>query len=384
MRTTVRDAFVISPLAWAALALAAATAGCTSTGGLLSGDKIDYKSGATQTQGLEVPPDLTQLAREGRYRAPAAVVSAAAAAAQPGAPAAAPATPAAGAGPQTVAPNVLAGMRIERDGDMRWLSLPVPPEKVWDQVRTFWIDSGFTLAVDDARIGVLATDWAENRAKLPQDFVRRTLGRVLENLYDTGERDRFHTRIERTATGSEVYITHRGLVEVLTDRVVDDEIRWQPRPADKQLEAEFLARLMVRLGGDQAAAEAAVAAAAAPAPARARLLEGEPAALEVDEDFDRAWRRVGLALDRSGFTVEDRNRAEGVYFVRYVDAAQADKGFFARIFSSSNEAGKAERYRIALRGAADKTRVAVLTAEGQPVAGDAGARIAKLLVAELK
>ena len=41
--------------------------------------------------------------------------------------------------------------------------------------------------------------------------------------------------------------------------------------------------------------------------------------LTLDEPFDRAWRRVGLALDRVGFTVEDRDRAKGLYYVRYVD-----------------------------------------------------------------
>jgi outer membrane protein assembly factor BamC len=381
----VREPLLTSPLAWAALALAAAaTAGCSSSGGLLSGEKIDYKSAARQTQGLEVPPDLTQLAREGRYQPTTGVVSAAQAA-TPGA-AAAPAAPTPTAAP-AIAPDSLRGMKLMRDGDLRWLSLPVPPEQVWDQIRSFWIESGFNLAIDDAKIGVLETEWAENRAKLPQDLLRRSIGRLIEGLYDTGERDRFHTRVERTATGTDVYITHRGLTEVFTDRQLKDELRWQARPADKQLEAEFLARLMVKLGGDQAAAATALAAAAPAAPARARLLDGQPTAtLEMDEDLDRAWRRVGLALDRTGFTVEDRNRSEGVYFVRYVDISPGadERGFFSRLFTSRDEAAKAERYRIALRAVADKTQVTVLTGQGQPVTAGAGKRIADVLLNELK
>jgi outer membrane protein assembly factor BamC len=359
----------------AALAVAAlAASGCTNFGDMLAGDKIDYRSGARQTTGLEVPPDLTQLARDGRFQAPGGTVSAAAAGstvtAQPAAP--------------SVAVSALAGMRIERAGDTRWLVVPTPPEQLWPQLRQFWLDAGFTLEIDNAKIGVIETGWAENRAKLPQDFLRRTLGRVLENLYDTGERDRFRMRVERTDSGSEVFIVHRGLVEVATDSTLKDEFRWKARPADPQLEAEFLTRLMVHLGRDeqQARAEAAASGGATPqAGARARLLTGRPtAALELDAGFDLAWRRVGLALDRSGFTVEDRDRSAGVYFVRYADkGAPEDRGFLQRLFGGESSA-KADRYRIALTGDRERSVVAVQNAEGGPAPEDVGQRIAAVLV----
>jgi outer membrane protein assembly factor BamC len=375
-----------------ALGLSALLAGgCASVSDFFAGDKVDYRSSARQTQGLEVPPDLTQLARDGRFQAPGAVVSAAAgAAAAPGSgAAAAAAAPAA----QTVAAAAIGGMKIERAGDTRWLSVPLPPERIWNDLRQFWLDAGFTLEVDNAQIGVLETGWAENRAKLPQDLLRRTLGRVLENFYDTGERDRFRMRVERTDTGSEVFLVHRGLVEVYTDRTLKDDLRWQRRPADPQLEAEFLSRLMLHLGRDTQTAGAAPGAqgasgtadAAPPAP-RARLLAGQPGAgLELDSGFDLAWRRVGLALDRGGFTVEDRDRSAGLYFVRYADtgADRQERGFLARLFSS-DEATPAQRYRIALSGDRDKTVVAVQDAEGAPAPEAVGQRIAGLLVDALK
>ena len=151
------------------LAFAAALAGCSS--GFLSGEKVDYRSGARQTTGLEVPPDLTQLAREGRYQAPGAVVSAAGSNTT---------APAAAATTSSVAPAAVGGIRMLRDGDLRWLQIPMPPEQVWPQLRQFWLDSGFTLEVDDAAAGILETSWAENRVKLPQDGVRRLLGGVLD------------------------------------------------------------------------------------------------------------------------------------------------------------------------------------------------------------
>jgi outer membrane protein assembly factor BamC len=376
----VRPAFIASPATAALLAVALVTAGCTSRGGLFSGDTIDYQSGATQTRGLDVPPDLTQLARDGRYQAPGGVVSAAAAAAGPS-----PATPSAAA---TVAPAAIGDLRIQRDGNMRWLQVPMPPEQLWPQLRAFWIDAGFELQIDNAAVGVIETAWAENRAKLPQDFLRATLGRVLDGLYDTGERDRFRTRIERTATGTDVYITHRGLEQVVSGPQ-QEVVRWAVRPADPQLEAEFLSRLMLRLGNDAATTQVALAAPAAAAAPRARLLTGQTtAALEVDDEFDRAWRRVGLALDRTGFTVEDRNRSEGLYFVRYVDSKAPDeRGFLGRLFGG-DEAAQARRYRIALLGGTaatgGRTIVAVQDAEGGAVEGSTGERIASVLLAELK
>lgn len=376
-----RVPFVSTPTAAAVLVLAAATAGCSSLGDLMGGSKIDYQSGAQQTKGLEVPPDLTQLAREGRYQPPAAVISAAAGTAAPKA------TSAAGA---TVAPTALGEMKIQRDGDVRWLSVPLTPEQAWPQVRAFWLESGFKLLVDDPTLGIVETDWAENRAKLPQDIIRATIGRVLDKLYDSSERDRFRTRIERTPTGTEIFVSHRGLQEIVGGDQ-KDVTRWVVRPSDPQLEAEFLSRLMVRLGSSEASARTALATPAAGTPARARLLTGQATpTVEVDDTFDRAWRRVGLALDRSGFTVEDRNRADGLYYVRYVDANAPDsRGFLSRIFSgNADEAGKAQRFRIALlggtTGTGGRTVVAVQNADGGPVTGDVGQRIAGVLLTELK
>lgn len=377
------------PARLSALALATVLAGCTTT---FSDDKVDYRSTAVKTAPLEVPPDLTQLSRDSRYQQQGGVVSAAATPAAGRQPTAAPAAAAATA--TTVAPIARGEVRIERDGAQRWLVVPMPPEKLWPQLQAFWTERGFALEIENAETGVMETNWAENRAKLPQDGIRRMFGKVLDGMYDTGERDRFRTRVERTATGSEVYITHRGMAEVYAD-ARNETTRWTPRPSDPQLEAEFLSRLMLKLAPAEtqvAAATAATAsatAASAPVPPpRARALAGAGPALEVDEPFDRAWRRVGQALDRSGFTVEDRDRAGGLYFVRYVDPKNAGKeepGFFTRMFSGDKPApNPLERYRIAVKGNGDKTTVSVLTASGSPATGATGERIVGSLINELR
>ena len=368
-----------SPLSCATFVLLASLSGCSSLDGLFSGDKVDYKSTSNKTAALEVPPDLSQLARDNRYQPQGGVISAAARIG---------AGSAAGTLSPTVAVTSSGALRVERLGQQRWLVAEQTPEQLWPQLKAFWIARGFTLAVDDAQVGVMETNWNENRAKLPNDVVANTVGRLLGRLYDTGERDRFRTRVERnpTGTGSEIFISHRGAEEIYTsDR--RESTTWQVRANDPQLEAEFLSRLMVALGSQDAPARSAVAA-AAEGPARARLLAGQPAAaIEVDDSFERAWRRVGLALDRGGFTVEDRDRAGGIYFVRYVDpksAGQEEAGFFSKLFGGDNKALTPVRYRINVKGGPEKTVVSVLTSAGAPEAGDNGQRIVAVLVKELR
>jgi outer membrane protein assembly factor BamC len=369
----------------AVLALVAATAGCSSIENMLSGDKADYRANASRNQPLDVPPDLTQLARESRYQPQGGVISAAAAA---GGGTAGAATPVAGLPGAT--PTTPGALRVERLGQQRWLVVPQTPEQIWPQLKAFWEARGFVVVEDNLKAGVIETDWAEDRSKLPNDVVRSTVGRLLGNFFDTGQRDQFRTRVERTETGSEVYVIHRGLEEVYVGER-KESTTWRARPNDPQLEADNLARLMVALGAKDDAARTAVAGAAQPA-TRVTAADGKPAtsnatSLLVDEPFDRAWRRVGLALDRGGFTVEDRDRAAGLYYVRYVDPANVGKdepGWFARMFGDKSNPQAALRYRIQLKASDTKTLLSVQDASGKADTGENAQRIVGLLTNELR
>jgi outer membrane protein assembly factor BamC len=256
-------------------------------------------------------------------------------------------------------------MRIERQGNSRWLVTSMPPETLFPLLRTFWKERGFVLVEDNAEIGLMETNWAENRAKIPMDFIRGTIGRIFDNAFSSSERDRYRTRVERTATGSEVYISHRGVVEVY-DSIQRVSTVWQARPTDPELEAEFLTRLMVRLGAKDDLARATVANASAPPP-KARGTAAASSTMELDQAFDRAWRQVGLALDRSGFTVEDRDRSAGMYFVRYIDpklAGKEEPNFFMKFFSSDKDAGRPQRYRVLVKAAGAKTQVSMQNSQG--------------------
>ena len=371
-----------------ALVAALSLAGCSTVSDLLAGDKIDYRtSSGNKTAGLEVPPDLTQLKRDSRYQQ-AQSGSVSAAAYQAGAPAAA----AVGAAqPAVVAPQSRGEVKLERLGNERWLRTSLTPEQLWPQLQSFWKERGFVLVQDQSAAGVMETDWAENRGKIPLDFIRASVGKVFDSAYSTGELDKFRTRVERSTGGSEVYISHRGMIEVYRGERNESTV-WQPRLADPQLEGEFLARLMQKLGATEEVAKTAVASSAGPSVAvRARVVDGRASpTLQVDDGFDRAWRRVGVALDRSGFTVEDRDRTQGLYFVRYVDPAFAGKeepSFLGKLFSfgsKKNDGANLARYRVSVKSEGERSVVTVLNNLGEPETGEAGKRITKLLLEDLK
>jgi outer membrane protein assembly factor BamC len=367
-------------------ALMVSLSGCGMMGSMMESDKLDYRA-ATKAAPLDVPPDLTQLQKDNRYAVPdgRGVATASGFQQQKGA------APAVASGDAIgVAGN--AAVRVERNGNQRWLVVKQTPEQLWPQLKEFWHDSGFTIDTESATTGVMETNWAENRSKIPQDVIRRTLGKVFDSAYSTGERDRFRTRLERGADGStEIYISHRGAEEVLTGPQ-KEIIQWTVRPNDPGLEAQFLAKLMARLTGAPDVKTAETVVASAPVqPLHAKLVgTGAASYVEVDEGFDRAWRRVGLALDRVGFTVEDRDRVNGVYFVRYVDPdAAGSTGFLKKLFTFGAAADKekeAQRYRVTVKAAAgaNASQVAVQTNDGKADTGTVGTKILKLLGDELK
>ena len=350
------------------LAMCAALSACS----MFEGEKIDYKS-AGKGASLEVPPDLTQLSRDSRYQVPGGPVTASGFQVSQ----AAPALP--------TAASTLGDVRIERAGNQRWLVVNRPVDQLWNPIREFWQEGGFLLTLDESNLGIMETDWSENRAKIPQDFIRSTLGKLFDSLYSTSERDRFRTRLERTANGgTEIFITHRGMVEVYTSTQKEQTV-WQPRPSDPELEAEFLRRLMVKLGVPQEQSKSLVATAAARPTSRVATAGGTPV-VQIDEGFDRAWRRVGLTLDRTGFTVEDRDRAQGTYFVRYVEPSsdKKDKGFFANLFGSSDKSGPPLKFRINLKSQGESTTVSVQNASGAPETSANAQRIVQVIADDLK
>lgn len=363
-----------------AMSVAAALSGC----GLFQSSDPEYK-GLQRGTSLEIPPDLSKLQRDDRYTVPGTATAsqmAATAGAQAGSAGSA----------QPVLPTAKIA-HIERDGNQRWLVVDRAPDQVYDNVHEFWLKNGFKLEVEDRSAGILETEWTQDKARMPRTGLRAFLGKLGDSIFDTGLRDRYRTRLERVGNTTEVYISQRGAEEIMNS--TRDQTVWQPRPNDPNLEAEYLQKLEAYLVGADSSAKPAAAGGNAAAPAaaavttveRAKLVKnGSTSYVEIDDGFDRAWRRVGLALDRSGFTVEERDKASGRYVVRYVDPDQ-DKdgpGFFAKLFGNAKDV-KPVQYRVFVRPQGSTVQVSV-----QPVQApadklpDASPRILQLLHDELK
>jgi outer membrane protein assembly factor BamC len=313
-------------------------------------------------------------------------------------------TPAtAGAGPAATAvlPK-LEGVKLERHGDQRWLVVKGEPQRVWPVVREFWIDSGYKLLRESPELGLMETDWYEDRSKIPQDIVRRTVGRVLDGMWSYPRRDKYRTRLEKGAEPgtTEIFVSNRNVEEIYVTSA-GDRTMWQPHPADRELEAEMLTRIMTKIAGG----ETRVTTASAPLPGRrgatpppeaneprnAVIQNAGAGPLVVNDSFDRAWRRVGLALDRVGFTVEDRDRSKGLFFVRYIDPeADVDTGpktgFLESLkFWKPNPKSAQPQYRIHVADAgASMSQVQVQDLKGTPETSSTGKKILTLLFEQLK
>ncbi len=367
---------------WRATALAAivlaVSSGCsTSFDTLLPDRRPDYRQ-STVSQPLEIPPDLTSSTIDDTLLVPelnpAGSASLSTYASERGGPQSRARAPEAVLPPQP-------GITLEQDGNQRWLAIAAPTDQVWSKVREFWTSNGFVLKRDDPTIGIMETDWVENRADIPQDGLRGLLKKYLDILYSAPTRDKFRVRLERASDDkvTDLYLTHYGVEEVAvggTSASASNAYIWQRRPSDPELEAEMLSRLTVYLGASERRAETEQARAAATAGPRTRLVEqGGESQLVIDEDYSRAWRLVGLALDGSNYAVEEQNRGQGLYVVEYRDPEKenqkpgSDQGFFSKLafWRGKPEApAVGTRYRVRLAGQGARTLVVVRNSNDQP------------------
>ena len=372
MKTFVRTGLILS--------LPIALSACSSLSDTFSQETIQYETSDSRAP-LEIPPDMNSVPMSDRYSVPTRPQTVWASQQQ--------AEQNAEQGSSAPVSQVLPVgevAQIMREGNNRWIHVNLPPEQVWPIVQDFWNTVGLTLARQDASVGVMETNWAENRAKLPQDIIRATLGKVIDMVYSNGERDQYRARLERSETGgTDIYITHRSMVEVVKNISGDNDTTvWQPGPTDPEMEAEMITRLSQRINAEFNPRAVAASkqehqkqveelAAYQPTESISQLeqgADGVATSIFIKEGFERAWRRVALAIDRMGFTVEDRDRSRGFFLVRYLDEQyeedqRSQQGFWKNVFSRDTPV-EAPQYVIYLQPISEtETRVHVLGPDGK-------------------
>lgn len=294
----------------------------------------DYK-GASRGKPLEVPPDLTAATTNDAYSVPGSTSYS---------------TYAQGESDQSqeaekILPT-LDSVKYEHAGSQRWLIVKAPPEKIWPVIRDFWTELGFAVRIEDPQTGVMETEWVD-----PADLTKDDKGNYLDKfqgwldkLSSLSNRQKFRTRIDRGSEEgtTEIYVSHRSISDVPDDgkervRTIYGTVETgykldnsgkskseEARSNAEDIDAELLRRLMVRLGIEEKNSRTLIAS---PTTEKRAILDkgvGNSFNLVLYEPFDRAWRRVGLALDRIGFLVEDRDRSRGMFFVRYADIEDSD------------------------------------------------------------
>ena len=286
----------------------------------------DYKA-IGRSRPLEVPPDLTSATTNDTYAIPGSTSYSDYKNGQQQ-----------DNGQSKILPNP-EGMKIVKAGAQKWLVVNATPEKIWPVIRDFWLDMGFAVKKESPETGVMETEWIA-QADLKIDTKKGVLDSFddwIDKLGGSATKKKFRTRLDRGLQEgtTEIYMTHRG-VEVVDDgkekvRTVYGEIETGYKKEDKnkasvnsdaldnELDAELLRRLMVKLGVADKRAKEIIATPVNQKRAEIKKEADGSASLEIQDPFDRAWRRVGLALDVIGFVIEDKDRSSGIYFVKYAD-----------------------------------------------------------------
>lgn len=372
------------------LALLAGCGALPSVDDVLPDKKVEYKKSKQAENNLEIPPDLTKSSISDKL-----VV--------PDAPAGDPTTLSGfnqkeklqtRTVTRTAVLPTIDRIQVKRDGDQRWLQIQSEPEDVWFKTVAFWQENGILLQEQDPTVGIIVTDWLENRANIKSDIITDTIRKAFDGAYSAATRDQYRVRIEPgTQEGTaELYLTHRGMVEKVIQSPGGDIERtvWNPSGSDRDLEAEMLRRLMVYLGvADQQASRNLARRGESERPRAVLNRSSNQVSLSLEQEFSRAWRLTGVALDRVGFAVEDRDRSRGIYYVRYNDPMKEteDPGFLAKLAfwrDKDRNIDKESQYQVALVGDGLRTRVEVRNERGTPDNSETALRILTLLHEQLR
>ncbi len=346
--------------------------------------QLDYQTQNRKIVNLEVPPDLTNPNQGNLYQVPAGSGSVRASDLQR-------------RNNQQPAANSavlqdIRGVHLQREGNQRWLVVSgKQPAELWPLLKAFWQENGFTISSEEPAIGQMETEWAENRAKIPQDGLRNLFEKVgLGGVYSTSERDKFTARMERGQNGDvNIFFVHKGMKEVYADKNKDTTM-WEPRPNDPNLEAAFLGRFMQYLGADEQQVQQELKQNTA-SNTTSQLARVEGGSLLLAGDYNRNWQRTGMALQRIGLNVLGQNAEKHAYLVQLApnEASGREKkpGFFSRMLGRKNTettvAAQPELI-VFVEPISNGARIQLLNKDGSRYQGQDASTLLERLYAELR
>lgn len=212
-------------------------------------------------------------------------------------------------------------VRVERAGDNRWIVTTLPPEYVWSRSVQLFQEVGLPIEISNPEAGILESGWAENRADVPDSWIRQLLKSTLDNVFSSPTRDKFRIRLERGNKGEVlVYVTHYGMKDQASGR--DNEYHtWVDRPRDAELEAEMVSRLVAKLGAKDVKEINR---------GNAVNITETPTGVVINRPVDSLWAQVGNVLDDGAmFQVESQNSKDRSYIVMQKDPKKTTGGGLA-------------------------------------------------------
>ncbi|MEJ2362226.1 MAG: outer membrane protein assembly factor BamC [Gammaproteobacteria bacterium] len=271
------------------------------------------------------------------------------------------------------------GMQFVRKGSQFWLDIHDTPTDVWNSLHRFFTHLGFKIVSEQPALGLMQTNYIPNLANIPSNWFMK----MLDKLSDSGMMDSYRAHIEYDPEKkiTRVFISHQGLREVSDSAKSDIKVgdsKWVVRPRDPELEVEMLMHFMAFRGMKEKQAKQIVAT-TKPAVIQSSLKQTPQGyVLQFNDSFARTWRLTGIALDRMGMVVEDRNRSAGVYYLRLPETFKL--GNETGILTSADKPSQ-DKYLLTLEDKGDNTLIMV---KPRGKAGKDLDSVAKNILTELK
>lgn len=347
--------------------------------------KVDYKSAGvgSRTEPLVIPPELGSIEQSDRYAIPGDKETTFSKYVEEKSSGTVQAT-------TTLLPTV-PDVRIGREGTYRWLIVDRPVEEIWPVIAEFWMMKGFLIVDQSPITGIIETDWAEENTEKGLTGFKEFVQNIFSRAYSSPERDKFWTRIERVSEGeTEIFVSHKGMKKVMTMSGDGEMIlnTWADTPREPNAEAKMLYELMLYLGlPEEKVATSGISDEAKPMPTLISIDDERSGyALLVSDSVGRVWDRVGIVLLTMGASLEKRDEANGLYFVRYhdPDGQVVKKGLERLKFWKDVKAAEPMVYRIMVSGDSQATMITIQDENGQAVRNETEKRILLVLQERLE
>lgn len=244
---------------------------------------------------------------------------------------------------------------LSGEGDKRHLIVQGDREQTWQRLLDFWSEKGVEVSRKDIRIGLMDTATVDG-----EDYAYR----VRMERGDSSKQQHIYVGaagFDTNATKDEAML--RQLADYLGVLQQEQQAKVEAQKQSQPQQQTVNVMLIDDIGGQQA--------------------------LMVEQDFSDVWGRVGRVLDSKGFSVEDRDRSRGHYYVHYIDpfneAEKEEGGLLSSLafWRDDDEKSPGEYYYIKLISDAEKTKIIILDSEEVRTSSPTAKRLLGLMQEQL-